>query len=98
MLGLYAAVTRATLDGKNPGGWIPEEKITLPEAVEAYTMSSAFAEFQEKDKGSITPGKLGDMVILSDNIFDLKPEAIRNAKVETTIVGGQVVYGPARNR
>src|SRR6184192_327308 len=98
MLGLYAAVTRATLDGKNPSGWIPEEKITLPEAVEAYTMSSAFAEFQEKDKGSITPGKLADMVILSDNIFDLKPEAIRNAKVETTIVGGKVVYGAARNR
>ena len=98
MLGLYAAVTRATLDGKNPGGWIPEEKITLSEAVEAYTMSSAFAEFQEKDKGSITPGKLADMVILSDNIFDLKPEAIRKAKVEITIVGGKVVYGAARNR
>jgi len=98
MLGLYAAVTRATLDGKNPDGWIPEEKITLPEAVEAYTMSSAFAEFQEKDKGSITPGKLADMVILSDNIFDLKPEAIRNAKVETTIVGGKVVYGGRGNR
>ncbi len=98
MLGLYAAVTRATLDGKNPGGWIPEEKITLPEAVEAYTMSSAFAEFQEHEKGSITPGKLADMVILSDNIFDLKPETIRNAKVETTIVGGKVVYKAVRNR
>jgi predicted amidohydrolase YtcJ len=93
ILGLYAAVTRATLDGKNPGGWIPEEKITLPEAVEAYTMGSALAEFQEKEKGSITPGKLADMVILSDNIFDLKPEAIRNVKVETTIVGGKVTYG-----
>jgi len=96
--GLYAAVTRATLDGKNPDGWIPEEKITLPEAIEAYTMGAAFAEFQEKDKGSITPGKLADMVILSDNIFSTKPEAIRNAKVETTIVGGKVVYGAARNR
>ena len=93
ILGLYAAITRATLDGKNPNGWIPEEKITLPEAVEAYTMGSAFAEFQEKEKGSITPGKLADMVILSDNIFDLKPEAIRNVKVETTIVGGKVTYG-----
>src|ERR1043166_7746337 len=92
MLGLYAAVTRATLDGKNPGGWIPEEKITLPEAVEAYTMGSAFAEFQEREKGSITPGKLADIVILSDNILDLKPEAIRNVKVQTTIVGGKVVY------
>jgi predicted amidohydrolase YtcJ len=92
MPGLYAAVTRATLDGKNPDGWIPEEKITLPEAVVAYTMGSAFAEFQENVKGSITPGKLADMVILSDNIFDLKPEAIRNVKVATTIVGGKVVY------
>jgi predicted amidohydrolase YtcJ len=98
ILGLYAAVTRATLDGKNPDGWFPEEKITLPEAMEAYTMGSAFAEFQEHEKGSITPGKLADMVILSDNIFDLKPEAIRNVKVETTIVGGKVIYGGAANR
>src|SRR5437016_1123702 len=93
MPGVYAAVTRATLDGKNPGGWIPEEKITLPEAIEAYTMGAAFAEFQEREKGSITPGKLADMVILSDNIFDLKPEAIRNVKVKTTITSGKVVYG-----
>ncbi len=93
MLGLYAAVTRATLDGKNPGGWIPEEKITLPEAIEAYTIGAAFAEFQEREKGSISPGKLADMVILSDNIFDMKPEAIRNVKVKTTIFGGKAVYG-----
>ena len=93
MLGIYAAVTRATLDGKNPGGWIPEEKITLPEAIEAYTMGAAFAEFQENKKGSITPGKLADMVILNDNIFDLKPEAIRNVKVKTTLLGGKVIYG-----
>jgi hypothetical protein len=93
ILGLYAAVTRAPLDGRNPNGWIPEQKITLAQAVEAYTMGSAFAEFQEHKKGSITPGKLADLVILSDNIFDLKPEAIRNVKVQTTIVGGKVVYG-----
>jgi len=60
--------------------------------VEAYTMGSAFAEFQEREKGSITPGKLADMVILSDNIFEPKPEAIRNVKVDTTILGGKVVY------
>jgi predicted amidohydrolase YtcJ len=93
MLGIYAAVTRATLDGKNPGGWIPEEKITLPEAIEAYTMGAAFAEFQENEKGSIAPGKLADVIIVNDNIFELKPEAIRNVKVKTTIVGGKVVYG-----
>jgi predicted amidohydrolase YtcJ len=93
MLGLYAAVTRATLDGKNAGGWFPEEKITLPEAIEAYTMGAAFAEFQDSEKGSISPGKFADMVIVSDNIFELKPEALRNVKVKTTIVGGKVVYG-----
>ena len=60
--------------------------------MEAYTISSAFAEFQEREKGSITPGKLADLVILSDNIFQLKPEAIRNVKVQTTIIGGEVVY------
>jgi predicted amidohydrolase YtcJ len=92
LLGLYAAVTRATLDGRNPHGWIAEQKITLAEAVEAYTLGSAFAEFQEKDKGSITAGKLADMVILSGDIFAMKPEAIRNVKVETTIVGGRIVY------
>ncbi|HEV2113057.1 MAG TPA: amidohydrolase, partial [Terriglobales bacterium] len=95
LLGLYAAVTRATLDGKNPDGWIPEQKITLPEAVEAYTMGSAYAEFQENEKGSITPGKLADFVILSDDIFNIRPEAIRRVKVETTVVGGKVVYGGA---
>jgi predicted amidohydrolase YtcJ len=98
MLSLYAAVTRATLDGKNPDGWITKEKITLPEALEAYTMGSAFAEFQEREKGSITPGKLADMVVLSDNIFDLKPDAIRNVRVNTTIVGGKVVYEGTANR
>ncbi len=97
LLGLYAAVTRATLDGKNPGGWFPEEKITLPEAVEAYTMGSAFAEFQERDKGSITPGKLADLVILSDNIFDLKPDAIRDVTILTTIVGGRIIYSRGQN-
>jgi predicted amidohydrolase YtcJ len=98
LLGLYAAVTRATLDGKNPNGWIPEQKITLAEAVEAYTMGSAFAEFQENEKGSITPGKLADMVILSDNIFAIKPEAIRDVKIETTIVGGKQVYARHEER
>ena len=93
MLGIYAAVTRATLDGKNADGWVPEEKITVQEAVEAYTMGSAYAEFQEHEKGSITPGKLADMVVLSDDIFHIKPEAIRNVKVETTIVGGKAVSG-----
>ncbi len=90
---IYAAVTRATLDGKNPNGWIPEQKLTVSEAVEAYTMGSAYAEFQEKEKGSITPGKLADFVVLSDNIFKIPPAAIKDVKVEATFVGGKLVYG-----
>ena len=93
MWSVYAAVTRATLDGKNPGGWIPEQKLTVAEAVEAYTMGSAYAEFQEKEKGSITPGKLADFVLLSDDIFKIPPASIKNVKVEATYLGGKLVYG-----
>jgi len=93
MLGLYAAVTRATLDGKHPEGWIPEQKITIREAIEAYTLGSAYGEFQEKEKGSITPGKLADLVLVSDNLLKIDPRAIRDAKVEMTMVGGKIVYG-----
>lgn len=92
MLGLYAAVTRETLDGKNPNGWFPEQKLTVAEAVEAYTMGSAYAEFQEEEKGSITPGKLADMVLLSDDIFSIPPDHIRDVTVLKTIVGGKIVW------
>ncbi len=92
MLSLYAAATRATLDGKNPNGWVPEQKITLPEAVEAYTMGSAYAEFQENEKGSLTPGKLADIIILSDDIFSIDPKTLPEVKVDETIVGGKVVW------
>jgi len=92
MLGLYAAVTRATLDGKNPGGWFPGQKLTVAEAVRAYTMGSAYAEFQENEKGSITPGKLADMVIVSDDIFQIDPVKIRDVKVLKTFVGGKIVF------
>jgi predicted amidohydrolase YtcJ len=92
LLTIYAAVTRATLDGKNPDGWFPEQKLTVAEAVEAYTQGSAWAEFQEKEKGSLTAGKLADMVLLSDDIYSIVPAAIREVKVETTIVGGKIVY------
>jgi len=92
LLTIYAAVTRATLDGKNPNGWLPEQKLSVAEAVQAYTMGSAYAEFQENEKGSIIPGKLADMVILSDDIFAIDPKLIRNVQVETTIMGGKVVW------
>jgi predicted amidohydrolase YtcJ len=95
LLGLEAAVTRATLDGKNPGGWVPEQKITLVEAVTAYTQGSAYAEFQEKVKGTLAPGMLADMVILSRDIFRLEPSRIHEARVETTIAGGRIVWPAA---
>ena len=94
---IYAAVTRATLDGKNPNGWFPEQKLTVAEAVEAYTMGSAYAEFQENVKGSITPGKLADMVVLSDDIFSIDPAKIRDVKVVKTIVGGKIVWDEKQN-
>jgi predicted amidohydrolase YtcJ len=90
MLTIYAAVTRATLDGKNPKGWFPEQRLTVAEAVEAYTMGSAYAEFQDKEKGSISPGKLADMVLLSDDIFSIDPVKIRDVKILKTIVGGKI--------
>ena len=92
MLTLYAATTRATLDGKNPDGWVPKEKITIREAVAAYTSGSAFAEFQEGEKGTIARGKLADLVILSDDVFSIPPASIKDVKVLTTVVGGKVVH------
>jgi predicted amidohydrolase YtcJ len=92
LLTVYAAVTRATLDGKNPNGWFPEQKLSVSETIEAYTMGSAYAEFQENEKGSITPGKLADMVLLSDDIFSIDPVRIRDTKVLKTFVGGKLVY------
>jgi len=97
ILGLYAAVTRATLDGKNPNGWFPEQKVTLQEAIEAYTMGSAYAEFRDKEKGSLTPGKFGDVVILDTDLFSVAPEKIKDATVRWTIVGGKIVYEAGQN-
>jgi predicted amidohydrolase YtcJ len=92
MLTLYAATTRATLDGKYPQGWFPEQKLTIQEAIAAYTMGSAYAEFQEHDKGSIEPGKLADMVLLSQDVLTVAPAAIRDTHVLKTWVGGVEVY------
>jgi len=91
ILTIYAAVTRRTLDGKHPYGWIPEQKISVEEAVRAYTTGSALAEFQEKEKGTIAPGKLADLVIVSRDIFKIDPKQIESAKVVLTIMNGRVV-------
>jgi len=92
VLGIYAAATRRTLDGKNPSGWVPEQKITVEEAVRAYTVGSAFAEFAENVKGTITPGKLADLVILDRDIFNIDPAEIEKVKVRMTVMDGRVVY------
>jgi len=93
ILGIHAAVTRQTIDGKNPDGWVPEQKVSVEGAVRAYTSSCAYAEFAEKAKGSLEAGKLADVVVLSQDIFRINPGEIQKTRVIYTIVGGRVVYG-----
>jgi hypothetical protein len=90
--GIYAAVTRRTLDDKNPDGWFPEQRISVAQALTAYTIDGAYASFDEKGKGSLEEGKLADLVILDQDIFEIAPEKIRETKVVQTLVGGKKVY------
>ncbi len=93
ILGIDAAVNRRTLDGKDPGGWFPAQKITVAEAIEGYTLTSAYAGFEEKDRGSLEVGKLADLVVLSRDILDAKErDHIAEAEVVMTMVGGKIVY------
>lgn len=92
LYGVYAAVTRRTLDDKNPNGWLPEQKISVEEAVRGFTWGSAYAEFQETVKGTLEVGKLADFVILSDDIFTIDPVKIRDVTVVTTVVDGKIVF------
>jgi len=92
LLGIYAAVTRQDTSGRPPGGWFPQERISVTQAVELYTRGSAYAEFMEERKGELTAGLLADMVILSKNIFEIPPREILHSKIDYTIVGGRVVY------
>ncbi len=92
LLGLKAAVTRQTLDGKHPNGWMPEQKITLDEALRAFTVGSAYAEFAEKVKGTLTPGKLADLVMLDRDLYHVNPADIDKARVLLTVMDGQVVW------
>ena len=97
LLGLDAAVNRRTLDGKHPKGWFAEQKITVAEAIEAYTLGSAYAGFQEKDRGSIAVGKLADLVVLSrDVLAEKERDHIAETEVEMTILGGKIVFAKAR--
>jgi len=90
--GIYAAVTRRTLDGANPGGWVPEQKITVEEALRAYTTEGAYAAFEEHDKGMLKPGMLADFVLLGRDLTAIPPETIRDVEVLGTWVGGKRVY------
>jgi hypothetical protein len=90
--GIYAAVTRRTLDGKNPGGWVPDQKITLAEALRGYTYAPAYAVFAEKKRGTLAPGMLADVVIVDRDLFAMPADSLDKARVRTTIVGGKVVF------
>jgi predicted amidohydrolase YtcJ len=105
--GIYAAVTRRTLDGKHPAGWIPEQRISVEEALRAYTIDGAYAAFTESDLGTLEPGKLADMVIIDrdlfqvgeslrdshqDSHFERRATQLHKAQIQATIVAGKIVY------
>jgi predicted amidohydrolase YtcJ len=92
LAGIYAAVTRRTLDGRNPDGWVPEQKISVEQALRGYTYEAAFASFDEDRKGVLKPGMLADMVLIDRDLTAIPPETIRDARILKTIVGGRVVY------
>jgi predicted amidohydrolase YtcJ len=90
--GIYAAVTRRTLDGKHPGGWVPQQKISVEEALKAYNRGAAYAAFSEKSLGTLEPGKLADLVVLDRDLFTEPPETLAEANVLLTMVGGRIMY------
>jgi predicted amidohydrolase YtcJ len=90
--GIYAAVTRRTLDDLNPDGWVPQQKVSVEDALRAYTAGAAYASFEESRKGALTVGRLADLVMLDRNIFEIPPVQIKDAKVLLTVVGGKPVY------
>jgi predicted amidohydrolase YtcJ len=93
--GIYAAVTRRTLDDANPGGWVPAQRIRVEEALRAYTAGGAWAGFREGDTGVLAPGRLADVVVIDRDLRAVPPETIRQARIVTTVVGGRIVFeGP----
>ncbi len=90
--GIYASVTRRTLDGRNPEGWVPAQKILAEEALRCYTLGGAYASFEESEKGSIAPGKVADLAVLSADICAIDPADLRSVAVDLTMVDGKVVY------
>ena len=92
LLGLKAAITRQTLDGKHPGGWVPEEKITLEEALRGYTAGVAYANFGDQSRGVLRVGQSADIVVLDQDLFGIPPETIDRVQVLATIMNGRVVF------
>jgi predicted amidohydrolase YtcJ len=92
ILGIYAAVTRRTLDGKNPGGWIPEQKISVDQALHAYTTGNAYGVFAEGSRGMLKPGYRADLTLLEQDLFSIPPEALETVQIRATVAGGKVVY------
>jgi predicted amidohydrolase YtcJ len=90
--GIYAAVTRQTLDGANPGGWVPEQIVTVEQSLHAYTTAAAYSSFEEDIKGMLKPGMLADFVLLDRDLTQIDPEKIRDTEILRTVVGGEVVY------
>ncbi|HVP91743.1 MAG TPA: amidohydrolase [Terriglobales bacterium] len=91
--GISAAVTRRTLDGKHPDGWVPEQKVSVEDAVRAYTVNGAYAQFAESEKGTVEAGKLADLVVLDRDIFKVRPEDIWKAAVRMTVFNGKIIRG-----
>lgn len=92
VLGVYAAVTRRTLDGRNPDGWVPEQRITVEEALEAYTSSAAFAGYAEDRLGTLQPGMLADLAVFDRNLLAVDRVEIEEARVDLTVVDGRIVF------
>jgi len=90
--GIYAAITRQDPNGNPGGGWYPEERLTLQEALRGYTLEGAYAEFEETEKGSIEKGKLADLIVVSQDITTLAPKEILSIRVLKTFLGGKLVY------
>ena len=92
LLGIYAAVTRQTRDGRNPEGWVPEQKITVEEALRSYTYENAYAVFAEQHRGMLKPGYLADVTLIDQDLTRIPPAEIQRATIRATVVGGKVVY------
>ena len=97
LFGFYAAITRQDQTGFPEGGWMPDQKLTREETLESFTLTPAYAAFEEKQKGSITPGKLADFLILEQDIMKIAPKDVLTTRVASTYVGGRLVYSASKN-